>query len=98
MTQKNLKSWINSNLVVALYLYAAEGISQLLKMGESFEETTAWKYFLIHILSLTSLFILLTPYKLIGIENADSFYGFLGFIHFGFITLGCAYQLSREDV
>lgn len=97
MTQKNLKSWMNSNLLVAIYLYAAEGISKLFQMGNNYEETSAWKFFFIHLLFLISLFILLTPYKLIGIENANSFYFFLGFLHITFITVGIIFQLSQEE-
>jgi hypothetical protein len=96
MTQKNLKSWMNSNLIVAIYLYAAEGISKLFQMGDNYEETSAWKHFCIHILLLISFFILLTPYNLIGIENTSNFYAFLGLLHFIFITIGIIFQLSQE--
>jgi hypothetical protein len=96
MTHKNLKSWMSSCLIVMLYDYAAEGIGNLAKTGDSYAERKAWKYLFSNMLALTSLFILLTPYDFIGIENGKQFYLYLAIIHFVFLSIGCIYQLNSE--
>ncbi len=92
-----VKIWLNNCLVVRMYDYAAEGISNLLRAGETTEEKEAWKYLLIFLLILTSLCILLTPYELFEIVNTSQYYMALVFIHFIFLSLGCIYQLKHED-
>ncbi|MHA8065838.1 hypothetical protein V7S76_04050 [Aquirufa sp. ROCK2-A2] len=97
MTHKNLKTWMSTCMIVLLYDFAAEGISNLCKAGESYEEKEAWKYLFTHLLSIITLLILLTPYEFIGIENAHQFYISLGIIHFSFLSFGCIYQLNSGE-
>jgi hypothetical protein len=92
-----VKIWMNNCLVAKMYDYAAEGISNLLRAGETTEEKEAWKYLLNFLLLLTSLCILFTPYELFEIENTNQYYLSLIFIHFVFLSLGCIYQLKHED-
>ena len=94
---KKVKMWIENCLMVRMYDYAAEGISNLMKAGETSEEREAWKYLLIYLLLLSSLCILFTPYELLEIENTHHYYISLIFIHFIFLSLGCIYQLKHED-